>query len=162
MRNAIWIAALIAFGLFGGGVALRWRASQTAPIVLVKLDGAATHAVSGRLLLFATLASAAKAQAKDGKVTEVDADPWHPKRTAVAAREIFRLAPEQAVEIDTDAIAFPEGFSRLPPGQYLLQAVLDQDHNYNYSGRDTGDLVSPIVSVRLPLVLPATLPLVAV
>jgi len=160
LRNAIWIAALIAVGLFGGGVALRWRASHTPPIVMVKLDGAATHPVSGRLLVFATLASTARAQAKDGKVTQVDADPWHPKRTAVAAREILRLAPEQAAEIDTDAIAFPEGFSQLPPGQYLLQAVLDQDHSYNYSGRDTGDLISPVVGVRLPLILPITLPLV--
>ncbi|WP_414674556.1 alpha/beta hydrolase [Luteibacter sp.] len=161
MRNAILIAALIAVGLFGSVVALRWRASHTPPILMVKLDGAAAHAVSGRLLIFATLASNARGQEKHGKVTQVDADPWHPKRTAVAAREIQRLAPGQTAEIDTDAIAFPEGFSQLPSGEYLMQAVLDQDHSYNYSGRDTGDLVSPVVSVRLPLLLPTTLPLVA-
>jgi len=160
LRNALWITALIGVALVGSGVALRWRASKTPPIILVKLDGAATRPVSGRLLVFATPAKAARAQAKGGKVTQVDADPWHPKRTAVAAREIFRLAPGQITEIDTDAIAFPTGFSDLPPGEYLLQAVLDQDHDYNYYGRDAGDLVSPVVSVRLPLIIPPTLPLV--
>ena len=61
MRNTIWIVALIAGGLLGSGIALRWRASHTPPIIMVKLDGAATHPVTGRLLVFATLASTAKA-----------------------------------------------------------------------------------------------------
>nr|WP_231873836.1 alpha/beta hydrolase-fold protein [Luteibacter rhizovicinus] len=161
-RTTLWIVALMLSGLLGSAVTLRWRASHTPPIVLVKLDGAAKRPVSGRLLVFATLAKNAKAQAKGGKVTQVDADPWHPTRTAVAAREIVRLAPEQTTEIDTDAVAFPTRFSELPAGEYLLQAVLDQDHNYNYSGRDTGDLVSPIISVRLPLVVSPTLALVQV
>lgn len=142
-------------------VALRWQAQSKPPIFLVKLDGAATQPVSGRLLLFATPARAARAAAR-GRVTSVDADAWHPDQAAVAAREIARLAPGQTVEIDTDALSFPTAFSRLPPGEYLLQAVLDQDHNYNYSGRDTGDLVSGIVRVTLPALRPSVLKLVAV
>ncbi|WP_232821121.1 alpha/beta hydrolase-fold protein [Dyella sp. C11] len=142
--------------------ALVWQAERKPPIFLVKLDGAASTPVSGRLLLFATPAAAARAAAPGGVVTSVDADAWHPNKASVAAREIARLAPGQTVEIDTDALAFPRGFSQLPPGEYLVQAVLDQDHNYNYSGRDTGVLISPVVSVHLPAITPAVLKLVAV
>jgi hypothetical protein len=143
-------------------LAMVWQAEHKPPIFLVKLDGAATQPVSGRLLLFATLAAPARTTAKDGVVSEVDADAWHPNKAAVAAREIARLTPGQTVEIDTDALAFPTGFSHLPPGEYLVQAVLDQDHNYNYSGRDTGDLMSGVVSVTLPAITPPVLRLVAV
>jgi enterochelin esterase-like enzyme len=48
-------------------------------------------------------------------------------------------------------MAFPEGFSRMPPGEYAVQAVLDVHHTYNYGGRAAGDLLSPVVRLRLPL-----------
>ena len=164
MRKSVWaIALLIAvLVLLASVLALRWHAARTPPIFRVELDGAATQPVSGRLLLFATEATAARAAAKDGKVEGVDADPLYPMRTAVAAREVSRLAPGQQVTIDTDGLAFPMGFSQLPPGEYLLQAVLDLDHSYNYTGRNTGDLISTVVSVHLPAITPATLRLIRV
>ncbi len=164
MRRSSWVVALLmgVLVLLTGTLALRWHAARTPPIFKVELDGAAAQPVSGRLLLFATEASAARAAAKDGKVESVDADPLYPMRTAVAAREVSRLAPGQRVTIDTDGLAFPESFSQLPPGDYLLQAVLDLDHSYNYTGRNTGDLVSAVVSAHLPAITPATLRLVQV
>ena len=114
----------------------------------VTLDGAATQPVSGRLLLFAIPAKDAKAQAKGGKVTEVDTSPFRPTQTAVAAMEVHDLAPGAAVLVDADALAFPEGFSKLAGGDYDMQAVLDTDHTYNYSGRGAGDLVSDVTGVR--------------
>ncbi|PPT53813.1 hypothetical protein XarbCFBP8150_21510, partial [Xanthomonas arboricola] len=48
------------------------------------------------------------------------------------------LAPGASVEIDLDNIAFPSGFSALPAGEYLFQAVLDPDHSYSYAGRQRG------------------------
>ncbi|WP_255457875.1 MULTISPECIES: alpha/beta hydrolase-fold protein [unclassified Rhodanobacter] len=148
--------------MLASALALRWHAGVTPPIFKVELDGAATQPVSGRLLLFATEATAARKAAKNGKVESVDADPLYPMRTAVASREVSRLAPRQSVTIDTDNQAFPRSFSSLPPGEYLLQAVLDLDHNYNYSGRSAGDLVSPVISVHLPAITPSTLRLVRV
>ncbi|MDE2306668.1 MAG: enterochelin esterase [Xanthomonadaceae bacterium] len=148
--------------LLGGALALRWHAARTPPIFKVELDGAATSPVSGRLLLFATAAGAARRAAGGGVVNEVDAASLHPLRTAVAAREVTRLAPGQRVTIDTDALAFPTGFSKLPPGDYLLQAVLDVDHSYNYTGRGAGDLISPVIDVRLPAITATTLRLVGV
>jgi hypothetical protein len=75
---------------------------------------------------------------------------------------VSRLVPGESVTIDTDNQAFPMSFSHLPPGEYLLQAVLDLDHNYNYSGRSAGDLVSPVISAHLPAITPSTLRLVRV
>ena len=166
MRKSVWIALtlslVVALAMLASALALRWHAGVTPPIFKVELDGAATQPVSGRLLLFATEATAARKAAKNGKVESVDADPLYPMRTAVASREVSRLAPRQSVTIDTDNQAFPRSFSSLPPGEYLLQAVLDLDHNYNYSGRSAGDLVSPVISVHLPAITPSTLRLVRV
>ncbi|MDR6934763.1 alpha/beta hydrolase-fold protein [Luteibacter sp. 3190] len=114
-------------------------------IVRVSLDGATDKGTSGRLLLFAAPASAAK----DGKLDEVDTNPFQPKAVSVAGREVSWIAPGQSVDIDTDGEAFPAGFSTLPPGDYLVQAVLDVGNDYNYHGRHAGDLISDVTPVKL-------------
>jgi enterochelin esterase-like enzyme len=94
--------------------------------------------VSGRLLLFLEPGSGA---------SSVDTNPFHPEAVYVAAEEIHDLAPGSAVDIDTDATAFPAGFSHLAPGDYQAQAVVDIDHSYNYGGRAAGDPISPVVAL---------------
>ncbi|CAD0359061.1 hypothetical protein CFBP2044_43520 [Xanthomonas hortorum pv. cynarae] len=122
-------------------------------LLRVTLDGASDQPVSGRLLVFATLAKDAQAAAKDGKdgkagkVEAVDVSPFRPTAVAVAAQEVTALAPGASVEIDLDNIAFPSAFSALPAGEYLFQAVLDPDHSYGYAGRDGGDLLSEVTAV---------------
>ncbi len=122
----------------------------------VTLGAASSQPTSGRLLLFATEAEAAKAEAfkashgKDGTVTEVDANPFSPASTRVAAMDVPHWTPGQTVDIDADQIAFPAGDSQLPEGDYCVQAVLDVNHDYNYGGRGAGDLVSEVVKVHLP------------
>jgi S-formylglutathione hydrolase FrmB len=113
---------------------------------------------SGRLLVFATRVElGAPAQ------QSVDTSPFEPTATAVAAREVMALAPGTTATLDGETDAFPQAFSRLPPGTYRLQAVLDRNHDYNYGGRGAGDMVSDVVEARLPgrvpaLVLNRTLP----
>jgi S-formylglutathione hydrolase FrmB len=114
-------------------------------IVRVTLDGASDKGTSGRLILFAAPASAAK----DGKLEAVDTNPFQPKAVSVAAREVTWIAPGQSVDLDTDGEAFPAGFSTLPPGDYFFQAVLDVDNDYNYGGRHAGDLISDVTPVKL-------------
>ncbi|MET0331820.1 MAG: alpha/beta hydrolase-fold protein [Dyella sp.] len=129
------------------------RAEQAAPVqslFQVELDGASKQPASGRLLVFASEAKAAQAAAKDGKVEAIDASPFFPDQASVAAREVTHLLPGQSVTLDADQQAFPAAFSKLPPGDYLVQAVLDVDHSYNYSGRGAGDLVSEVVPMHLP------------
>jgi len=151
------VAALLSCGLLFSATAFARDTAPAAPahrFFHVQLGGAGTQPVSGRLLLFATTVKDAEAAAKehggDGKVEEVDTSPFFPTQTAVAAREVSRLAPGQTIDIDADHAAFPTGWSQLPPGDYYVQAVLDVHHDYNYHGRDGGDLVSKVVKLHLP------------
>ncbi|MEA5126075.1 alpha/beta hydrolase [Xanthomonas floridensis] len=118
-------------------------------LLRVTLGEATDQPTSGRLLVFATLAKDAQAQAKDGKVDAVDTNPFRPSATAVAAQEVTGLVAGGSVQIDLDNIAFPSGFSALPAGDYLFQAVLDPIHSYGYLGRDGGDLLSVVTPVTL-------------
>jgi hypothetical protein len=72
------------------------------------------------------------------------------RAAAIAAREVARLEPGATVDFDADVTAFPTPFSQLEPGRYAVQAVLDRDHSYNYTGRGPGDLVSGVVEMDLP------------
>lgn len=148
MHRRSWSCLLL---LLFAPLALAVQASSAPPVphrvFRITLDGASTQPVSGRLLLFALPAREAAAQAKDGKVTEIDINEFRPSQTAVAALEVRDLAPGGSVLIDADALAFPEGFSKLAAGDYDMQAVLDVNHDYNYSGRGAGDLVSDVTEV---------------
>ncbi|MFK2876610.1 alpha/beta hydrolase [Rhodanobacter hydrolyticus] len=162
MRHRHLTAALLGCGLLLSVAAQARDAAPTVPahsFFHVQLGSAETQPVSGRLLLFAIAAKDAEAAAKehggDGKVEEVDTSPFFPTQTAVAAREMSRLAPGHAVDVDADEIAFPQAWSRLPAGDYYVQAVLDVHHDYNYHGRDGGDLASKVVKLHLPA---ATMP----
>ena len=97
------------------------------------------HPVSGRLLLFVSPGRGDKA---------VDMDMMAPAKVYIAAKEIANLKPGQTVDIDADDIAFPAQLSHAPQGDYEAQAVLDVDHTYNYSGRQPGDLITPVVDLQ--------------
>jgi enterochelin esterase-like enzyme len=102
--------------------------------------GPAVHGlVSGRLLVFIAKGSGAK---------QVAIDEFHPNATWVAAREVHDLEPGAAIEIDTDAIAYPKPFSSLAPGDYQVQAVLDLHHTYTYGGLAPGDLISSVLTLK--------------
>jgi len=45
----------------------------------------------------------------------------------MAAREVANLVPGGSVEVDADDLAFPEPFSKAPPGEYRLRAILDPE-----------------------------------
>jgi enterochelin esterase-like enzyme len=151
-------AALLCLGLLSGTAFARQDtpAVPTHRFFNVQLGAASTQPTSGRLLLFAIDAKTAEAEARaesEGKsstVDEVDANPFRATETSVTAREIGRWVPGQTVDIDADQMVFPAGYSQLPPGDYYLQAVLDVDHSYNYTGRGAGDLVSEVLKVHLP------------
>ena len=95
-----------------------------------------TIPVSGRMLIFLTTGTGAK---------EVDENPFAPTAVYVAAKDVTGLAAGASIDVDTDDLAFPAGFSSLKPGDYQAQAVLDVNRNYNYGGRTAGDLISDVV-----------------
>ncbi len=98
-----------------------------------------TTPVSGRMLIFLSTGKGAK---------EVDENPFAPGAVYVTAKEVLDLAAGASVDIDTDDVSFPAGFSSLKPGDYQAQAVLDVNRNYNYGGRSAGDLVSDVISLE--------------
>jgi enterochelin esterase-like enzyme len=104
----------------------------------IKAADTLTAPVSGRLLIFL------KPGSGDKQVTN---DPFHVGTTWVAAQEIHDLEPGDTVEVDADQIAFPKPFSTLNAGLYEAQAVLDVDHNYNYSERTPQDWIGPVVTL---------------
>ncbi|MEP7186745.1 MAG: alpha/beta hydrolase-fold protein [Rhodanobacter sp.] len=127
----------------------------------VDLSAPQTTAISGRLLLFAVDAKSARAAAKNGKVDEVEFSPFSRQKGAVSAREITHLIPGKDQPFNADEVAYPSGFSQLPPGDYLMQAVLDVNHDYNYGGRGPGDVVSEVFEVTLPAAHLPTIKLVS-
>ena len=116
--------------------------------VAVQLDSAKQTATSGRLIVFA-VPEAAASKGKDGKVSMVDIDVFAPQKVTIASQEIPHIAKGETVVADLDTLAFPRAYSQLAPGRYYVQAVLDVDHDYNYSGREDGDWASTPVAAEL-------------
>ena len=108
---------------------------------IVQAPSGITAPLSGRLLVFLKRGSGDKAV--DSDVLNLSNPVW------VGAREVSNLAPGASIEIDPDAedIAFPSPFSAIPTGDYEVQAVLDVDHSYNYSGRGPQDWITPVLNL---------------
>ena len=133
------------------------RAQGPTPL-RVQLPADAPSGTSGRLLVFAEPAADALARAKDGVVAEVDASPFGGKGASAAAMELARIAPGQVLPVDGDSLAWPQPLSRLPAGDYYVQAVLDVARNNNYGGRGADDLSSTPQRITVgPGAKPATL-----
>ena len=133
------------------------RAQGPTPL-RVHLPADAPSGTSGRLLVFAEPAADALARAKDGVVAEVDASPFGGKGASAAAMELARIAPGQVLPVDGDSLAWPQPLSRLPAGDYYVQAVLDVARNNNYGGRGADDLSSTPQRITVgPGAKPATL-----
>ena len=113
--------------------------------VPVQLAVPSQRPMSGRLIVFAE-----PAKPGDKMPDSVDANPFSGTPTAVAARDLAALSPGQIATVDGDADSVPGAWSKLSPGRYHIQAVLDVNNNYNYGGRDAGDVVSDVADVTLP------------
>jgi len=109
----------------------------------VSLSSEIPHPVAGRLLLFAA--------PDTGDASSVDMEMMSPTAVFVAAREVPHLEPGKGIDIDADYIVFPKPLSQAKAGSYHVQAVLDVNHSYNYSGRGPGDLISAVTTLTLPL-----------
>lgn len=133
------------------------RAQDPTPL-RVQLPADAPAGTSGRLLVFAEPAADVLARAKDGVVAAVDASPFGGKGASAAAMELARIAPGQVLPVDGDSLAWPQPLSRLPAGDYYVQAVLDVARNNNYGGRGSDDLSSTPQRITVgPGAKPATL-----
>ena len=134
---ALWRVSVFALACTAAGAA-QTEAAAPHTFFRVKAAETLTAPVSGRLLLFLKPGSGDK---------EVSIDEFHPTATYVAAQEIRDLEPGDEVEVNADQLAFPKAFSELNGGLYEVQAVLDVDHTYNYSGRGPEDWISNVMAL---------------
>ena len=138
-RRAVLIAGM---GILLASLAVCARnAAPHSPHLFFRIsaDSALRAPISGRLLVFVAHGTGAR---------QVTINEFKPDATWVAARNVHDLAPGAAFDIDTDRTAYPKPFSDLPAGTYQVQAVLDVNHTYNYSGLTPGDLISPVLTLR--------------
>jgi len=117
--------------------------------VTVQLGLPSPTPLSGRLLVFAQPVKPGE-KAPDA----IDANPFAGSDNAVAARDIASFSQGQTARVDADSDAIPGAWSKLKPGRYRMQAVLDVNGDYNYGGRGAGDLVSDVAEVSLPGPIP--------
>lgn len=104
---------------------------------------------SGRLIVFIERVNrGAKASGS------IDFNAFAPTGATIAARDVTDLRPTEAATIDAETDAFPAPLSKLAPGRYRIQAVLDRNRDYAYNGRGAGDLVSSVMTVTLPGPIP--------
>lgn len=141
------VAWLMAMALAALPVAARGSPPACSEIRLdIAPSLAGSHA--GRLLVFAEVA------APGTTATKVDTSAFAPTKAYVAGREIAGWRSGEPANVDLQIGAYPAAFTSMPAGRYRFQAVLDRNHNYNYRGRDVGDLVSPVVEADMPGVCP--------
>lgn len=115
---------------------------------------AASQPVSGRLLVFATSNSKPTQKVRINFENLAATDTW------VAAKEVSILAPGDSVAINADELAYPTPLSKLPAGDYQIQALLDTNHHYVYDMSGSGgELTGPVVRVHLPSAEPVALQL---
>lgn len=134
LAASLFLFAAASFAIAAEGVRFR-----------VKLDPAASaggQPVSGRLLIFMT---------REQKPLEtIGPNFMNPDAVWISGTEITNLEPGKTVEIDADALAFPQAFSKAPEGTYQIMALLDRDHSYTYNGPGAGDLVSSVIKTKMP------------
>jgi hypothetical protein len=98
----------------------------------------APEGAQGRLLVF---------MATGGDKRQILTTDFVPGSTRIAAEELERIGPGEAVAFDPDVTAYPRPFSTEKPGSYEFMALLDPDHSLPYTGMNGGDLYSAVVSV---------------
>ncbi len=131
------VAFLLAAALVYGSIGLAHAQGKPA-LFHVMVSPSLPGPVSGRLLLFMKQGHGDKS---------VEAAEFHPEAVWIAAQEVHDLAPGSSVEFDADTLAYPKPFRDAPAGQWEVQAVLDVDGSYNYSGRGPQDWESPVVAL---------------
>jgi S-formylglutathione hydrolase FrmB len=138
MRHILGILALAL-------IAAASPATGVSTQVPVRLDAAVEQPISGRLIVLAQRAE------RGEKVPEmIQADPFAGSSAAAAARDVRSFSTGQIATVDADSDAVPGPWSKLPPGLYHVQALLDVNGDINYSGPGAGDVVSKVVEVTLP------------
>lgn len=106
----------------------------------ITLNGAvAPHGASGRLFVFLDKGSEAVDRIKVG---------FLPEGVWLAAKEVTHWKAGETVELNPDELAFPQPFSTAAKSDYVVMALLDQDHSFARERQDAGDLASTVTVLK--------------
>lgn len=112
-------------------------AGTGASIQVVVDNSVAQKPISGRLLvLFSKKSNPAPMMGPD----------WFSPEPFVAM-DVRDVKPGQKIVLTDAADGFPRRLSKIPPGKYFVQAVLDQDLDFANHNDGPGNLYSPVTSV---------------
>jgi enterochelin esterase-like enzyme len=142
MRHGAWSTAIRLAIAFGTAALLAGTAKADVNFT-VTLGPELAGDASGRLLVFATPATSENAAAAAVDLQR-GGGVW------VAGRDVTDFGASRDVTISATTSAFPESFAELATGSYRVQAVLDRNGDYNFSGRGPGDLVSRVATLQFP------------
>ena len=146
LAGARYVVTLLVATAFSGianlaAVRLAW-ANESLAVVLPTALGSEG---SGRVLVFAQPLTPGQ------KSGDIDASVLAPTAVEVAGQDVQSFGAKHRITVDLDREATPKPFSDLSAGEYRIQVVLDPDGDYGRYGRDPGDMVSKVTTVRLPL-----------
>ena len=116
------------------------QTSATSHYVHVQMPPVAAR---GRLLVFLT-----KATEKNPVLISFEDGPTNGQ--AVAALEVGTKEAGERVDVDVEGQVYPLPFSKMPSGEYVVQAFLDTGGSYGQTGATTNDWMSSPTPVRLP------------
>lgn len=127
------------------GASAKYSAAETAcpskqhPVFKVEIaPGLGNEPISGRLIVM--MSTQAKADQLSPNFGPDAHSVW------IAAKEVHAFTAQEPVELDPDALAYPEKFCTAPAGNYKMQAVLDVNHDFSYQDQASeGDLLSKVV-----------------
>jgi enterochelin esterase-like enzyme len=128
----------------------------------VRLAASLTAPASGRLIIMArpltdflpagqpVTAESIRRMLEVRSLVGLQPDSSGAPNAATIARADVRLTQGQVVELNDRDLRFP-GSGVLPPGTYLVEAVLDTNLDFGYrQHQEAGDLVSDVVVMQLP------------
>ena len=114
------------------------QSAQSAASIRVVLDrSVADKPVSGRLLVLFS---------KKSNPPPMKGPDWFSPEPFVAMN-VRDVDPGQVMSVTDTADGFPSKLSTIPPGEYFVQAVLDQDLEYADHKNGPGNLYSPVTRV---------------
>ena len=127
------------------GLLASGAASAAPPALSVGFDAAVRNEpATGRLVVYLIREGARlgpQAQPADGPF-------WHDQQPMFGV-DLKDLAPNTAVVIDDNATSFPDVYSRLAPGTYRVQAVLDLHRDNSDWREEQGNLYSDVRSLTV-------------
>jgi S-formylglutathione hydrolase FrmB len=129
------------FGLFFALLALVTGLARGAPFEVSIKSGISTNFLDGRLVVLVSLTNR-----PEPRLNLDDADSYGP---FAFGRDALKFGPGQSLVIDDSATSsVNHKASRIPPGRYFVQAVLDASTDLHYLNSG-GNLVSDVKEVRI-------------